>query len=87
MKSKSIDSQPPVYLDVQSVAAFVTLSVPTIHVLVRKDQFPKPRLLSGHRVAWLRREVEEWAEARPISNLLPPPNAGTGRRKSSSPKT
>ncbi|UKI11834.1 hypothetical protein ACLUPT_11990 [Variovorax sp. SCN45] len=36
-------------------------------------------MLSGRRVAWLVREVEAWAESRPVSNLPPPPN--TGARK------
>ncbi|WP_240674630.1 helix-turn-helix transcriptional regulator [Burkholderia stabilis] len=29
-----------------------------IHKLVREEQFPKPRALSGRRVGWLTREIE-----------------------------
>ena len=69
----------PIYLDRQAVAEFVALSETTVEKLVRESAFPKPRVLSGRRVAWLVREVEEWAESRPISDLLPPEN--TGRRR------
>lgn len=65
-----------IYLDLPTVATVVSLSAPTIQRLVRENQFPKPRKLSGHRVAWLVREVEEWAEGRPVSDLPPPVNAG-----------
>nr|WP_157604985.1 AlpA family phage regulatory protein [Rhizobacter sp. Root16D2] len=60
-------------------AAFTSLSESTVEKLVREEAFPKPRLLSGRRVAWLVREVTAWCEERPVSNLLPPPF--TGRRK------
>lgn len=70
----------PIYLDKPAVAEFVALSETTIEKLVRENGFPKPRVLSGRRVAWLVREVEEWAESRPISELLPPPNTGSRRR-------
>jgi prophage regulatory protein len=65
----------PIYLDAVAVAAFVSLSEATIQKLVRASEFPKPRAISAHRVAWLTREVEEWAEARPVSTMLPAPQA------------
>ncbi|WP_238552220.1 AlpA family transcriptional regulator [Herminiimonas sp. CN] len=68
-----------IYVDLPDVAVMVTLGETTIQRMVREDEFPKPRQLSGRRVAWLLREIEDWAENRPISDLLPPPN--TGRRK------
>lgn len=64
----------PIYLDLPSVAAVISLSEASVQRLVREDQFPKPRMLSGRRVAWLMREVEEWAESRPVSDLPPPAN-------------
>lgn len=70
----------PIYLDKQAVAEFVALSETTVEKLVRENEFPKPRVLSGRRVAWLVREVEEWAESRPVSDLPPPPNTGSRRR-------
>jgi prophage regulatory protein len=68
----------PIYLELEAVAGAVALAASTVQRLVRENGFPKPRQLSGRRVAWLVREVEEWAEARPISDLAPPPN--TARR-------
>ena len=67
-----------IYLELDAVAGAVALASSTVQRLVRENAFPKPRQLSGRRVAWLVREVEEWAEKRPISELPPPPN--TGRR-------
>jgi len=68
----------PLFLDKASVAAMLTLSETTVERLVRESKFPKPRVLSGRRVGWLLREVEEWAESRPVSDLLPPKNSGYG---------
>lgn len=74
-------SMKPLYLDLRTVAATVSLSEASVQKLVRENQFPKPRMLSGRRVAWLTREVETWAEERPISDLLPPPNTGHNNRR------
>ena len=64
----------PVFLDLPTVAQAVALSTATIERLEREGQFPKRRQLSGQRVGWLVREVQEWAESRPVSNLPPPPS-------------
>ena len=64
----------PLYLELDAVASVVALAATTIQRLVREGEFPKPRQLSGRRVGWLVREVEEWAETRPISDLAPPAN-------------
>ncbi len=66
----------PLLLDLPTVAAVVSLSTATVQKLVRENEFPKPRVLSGRRVGWLMREVEEWTESRPVSDMLPPVNAG-----------
>ena len=66
----------PIYLNRESVAAFVSLSVPTVERMVTQGIFPAPRQLTGKRVGWLVREVEEWAESRPVSTNLPVPNCG-----------
>jgi prophage regulatory protein len=68
----------PIYLELEAVAGVVALAASTVQRLVRENSFPRPRQLSGRRVAWLVREVEEWAEGRPVSELAPPPN--TSRR-------
>ncbi|MFM0095570.1 AlpA family phage regulatory protein [Paraburkholderia nemoris] len=70
----------PIYLNLEAVAGAVALSEAQIQKLVREGTFPKPRLLSSRRVGWLVREVEEWAEGRPVSDLLPPPNTDSRRK-------
>ncbi|RQR89089.1 AlpA family phage regulatory protein [Burkholderia sp. Bp8977] len=71
----------PLYLDLPAVAITLSLSEATVQKLVREREFPKPRLLSDRRVAWLTREVEAWAEACPESDLAPPPNTGHSNRR------
>lgn len=66
----------PVLLNKPSAAAFLALSESTFEQLVREGSAPKPRVLSVRRVGWLVRELREWAEARPVSEMLPPPNTG-----------
>lgn len=71
----------PAYLDRCDAARFLAISETTMGRLVNTDpDFPKPRELSGRRVAWLVRELEEWAEKRPIADNLPPENTGHGNR-------
>jgi prophage regulatory protein len=69
----------PAYLDLPGLCSFVALSESTVQKMVREHEFPPPRQISGRRVGWLVREVEEWAESRPVSDLPPPKN--TGARK------
>ncbi len=69
----------PACLDRAGAAAYLSLSESTLEKLTREGGFPQPRLLSGRRVAWLVRDLDEWLEQRPVSGLLPPPN--TGARK------
>ena len=73
----------PAALELASAAAFVSLSEATVERLVREGGFPKPRLLSGRRVAYLVRELEAWLEDRPVSDLPPPKN--TSRQKQPAP--
>ena len=67
----------PIYVELQAVANLLTLATTTVQKLVREKEFPAPRQLSRNRVAWLLREVEAWAEERPVSDLPPPPNTGS----------
>lgn len=66
----------PAVLDRETAAAFLSISVSTLEKLQREGNFPKPRLLSGSRVGWIVKELEDWVAARPVSNLPPPPNTG-----------
>ncbi|MDD3481832.1 AlpA family transcriptional regulator [Azovibrio restrictus] len=61
----------------------LALSVSTFQELVRLKIAPQPRKLSGRRVGWLVRELEEWAESRPVSDLSPPPNTGAKKPRGS----
>ena len=64
----------PAVLEQGDAARFLSLSVATVERLVRTGVLPKPRQLSEKRVGYLVRELEEWLEARPVSDLLPPKN-------------
>ncbi|WP_326491064.1 helix-turn-helix transcriptional regulator [Hydrogenophaga sp. NFH-34] len=75
-----LDSIPPLYLEHDEVLRLTTLSASLIHSMVIKGEFPAPRQLSQRRSAWLYREIVEWAENRPVSDIPPPAN--TGARKS-----
>lgn len=70
----------PIFVDEPTAAALVSLSEPTLQKFVRQGEFPKPRRISAGRAAYLYREVLDWAEQRPVSDLLPPPNAGKRRQ-------
>lgn len=69
----------PALLDLPSTAAYVAMSETSVKRGIRENAFPKPRLLGPRRVGWLVRELDGWAETRPVADLLPPAN--TGRRK------
>lgn len=61
----------PIFLGIIATAHYVALSKSQIYKLVAQGEFPKSRQLSSQRVAWLVRELDEWAEARPVSDLPP----------------
>ena len=69
----------PAALDAEQAALYVALSKTTVESLVRSGEFPKPRQLSPRRVGFLVAELDAWLASRPVSELLPPPNAGYGR--------
>ena len=81
MHQQTIASK-PLFLDLPSVIATTSLRESTLQKMVRESKFPKPRQLSDKRCAWLYEEVEEWARNRPVSELLPPPNTGAPKPKS-----
>ena len=76
----------PLFLSLPEVATLLSLGPATVQKMVRENQFPPPRKLSAGRVGWLLREVEAWAEERPVSDLPPPPKTGSrkGFRKGAS---
>lgn len=74
----------PFIVDLETAAETVALSVSTFQELVRQSIAPQPRKLSGRRVGWLLRELEEFAETRPVSDLAPPPNTGARKPRATS---
>ncbi|MBC8750892.1 MULTISPECIES: helix-turn-helix transcriptional regulator [Paraburkholderia] len=68
-------------LSLKEVAQALSLSPSTVQQLVREKTFPEPRLLSGRRIGWLAREVQYWADTRPVAKLLPPENSGAKKRQ------
>lgn len=56
----------PAFMDLHAVVEHVALSASTVEQLVCEGTFPAPRLVSGHRLRWLTREVDEWCETQPI---------------------
>lgn len=64
----------PTFLDRAAAAAYVSLSETTLEDMVRRGDFPKPRKLSPNRVAWRVRDLDEWSDQRPESDLPPPRN-------------
>lgn len=75
----------PAYLDKERSAAYCALSESTLEKCVREETFPKPRLLAGRRVGWLVKELDAWADSRPVSDLAPPPNTGSRKGQTKTP--
>lgn len=69
----------PAILSLDDCAKYTSLGKSTIQQLVRDGNLPKPRLLCGRRVGWLRVEIDQWAQALPVADLLMPANTGAGR--------
>ena len=74
----------PLYIERAQIPAVTTLSESSWDTLVAKGEAPKPRKISANRCGWLFEEIEAWARARPVSDLLPPRNSGKGRNKKES---
>lgn len=66
----------PLFADREQAAAALSIGISTLEDLVRIGDLPPPRRISAGRTGWLWRELDEFAETRPISDALP----GPGRR-------
>jgi len=66
----------PAFLDRDGLPGYTTISARVLDTLITTGEFPRPRKLSAKRVGWLVREVDEWAESRPVSDNLPVSNCG-----------
>lgn len=72
----------PLFVDIEDAAIIVGLSVSTVQSNIRNNDFPKARKTSRGTARYLVRELEEWAESRPIADFLPPPETAKGGRNS-----
>ena len=59
-------------LSVRQITDATGLSPVTIWRKEKKGEFPARRQLGPRRVGWLAREVEEWLEATPKSQITSP---------------
>lgn len=66
----------PLMVDREQAALALSIGDSTLEDLVRKGDLPPPRRISAGRTGWLWRELQEFAESRPISDAAP----GPGRR-------
>jgi len=66
----------PAIFDRPDAAKYLSLSLETFSRGVQSGDIPKPRQLAGRRVGWLRKDLDAWAESRPVSSNLPVPNCG-----------
>lgn len=66
----------PIAVSIQGAAEHLGLSTRMIERLIAAGAFPKPRKIGAHTARYLVRELEEWAESLPESDILPPPNCG-----------
>lgn len=72
-KQTTIIQAPPLMVDRHQAAAALGVSDGTVESLVRAGELPPPRRISAGRTGWLWRELQEFAETRPVSNALPGP--------------
>jgi len=63
----------PLIVPLEDAPRYVGIGQTTIDALEAQGQFPRRRLLSKRRTGYLYRELVEWVEARPVSDLLPVP--------------
>lgn len=81
MAAKTSTPEPSILMDLEQVMNAVQLGSTAWFRLINAGEAPRPRQASKGSSRWLRREIEEWCESRPVANLLPPPNAGKGATK------
>jgi len=78
----------PIFVDLPTAAEVLSVSPTTVQLLVREQKLKPPRKISGGRVGYLLRELRElreYAESCPTSDLLPPPNTGAKKPKKTLP--
>ena len=62
----------PKILNVKQLSEVTGLSSVTIWRKEKKGEFPNRRQLGSRRVGWLTREIDDWLEATPNSEITSP---------------
>lgn len=75
-KSVTIIQAPPLMVARENAAQALGISERTLETLVSTGELAPPRKISAGRTGWLWRELQAFAESRPVSDLAP----GPGRR-------
>lgn len=70
-KKAIVVQTPPLMLAREQAAAALGISDSLLEKLVRTGELPPPRKISEGRVGWLWRDLQEFAESRPVSDLMP----------------
>ena len=63
----------PIFVPREKAAEALGIGERTLEALVASGEAPPPRKISKGRVGWLWRELVEFAESRPVSDLRPGP--------------
>jgi len=63
----------PIFVAKDQAAEALSVSAGTVEMLVRTGKLKPPREISKGRVGWLWRELQEFAESRPVSAQQPGP--------------
>jgi prophage regulatory protein len=72
-KPISIIQAPPLIVAREHAAAALGISERTLEGLVRDGSLPPPRKISRNRTGWLWRELQDFSESLPVSDLAPGP--------------
>lgn len=79
MKKPTVVQAAPLLVGRDQAAAALGISDSLLEKLVRVGELPPPRKISEGRVGWLWKDLQTFAESRPVSDLMPvrsaPPNA------------
>lgn len=76
-RTVTIVQTPPLIVARENAAVALGVSERTLEGLVASGDLAPPRKISAGRTGWLWRELREFAESRPVSDLRP----GPGRKK------
>ena len=71
MKKAAVVQAAPLLVGRDQAAAALGISDSLLEKLVRTGDLPSPRKISEGRVGWLWRDLQMFAETRPVSDLLP----------------